>query len=348
MVQRVDHRLVVLALLLMFGAGILLAGQLSLTHPDAHQVWVVYPHTLPLLEDGAGNFARVLMSDYALAFQRAEQAPTVGLLQAALLNTWALILGEMQVTVRLLNLLAGLLAFAALYRLIAHIQRRIALFTVCVLAVVMLFTLMMRLNAMIDIALFLWSMALFMRWRTHAQMRYLFLFGVTALLLIACGAWVYLAIAGAYAIGSLLHLKWWRTASIMGIVVFLLMLTGNAFVASLGASEPDWRSITQEAALMREPRSPAIHTLPDDHPLIYYDRHMGLLHGIAINIGWQVLSPGDVSAVVSRTDEVPHVWAFTLQDDYGDLVHRVLATNREQGYEQQIGDVIIARYDREP
>ncbi len=164
MVQAMDHRLAALALLLIFGVGLFLAGQMSLTHADAHQIWVTHPHTLPLLEDGAGNGARALMADYALAFQRAEQAPTVGVLQTALLNTWALIFGESQVMVRLLNLLAGLLTFAALYRLIAYIGQRIALIAVCILAAAMLFSLMLRVNAMIEVALFLWSLVLFMRY----------------------------------------------------------------------------------------------------------------------------------------------------------------------------------------
>ncbi|QPC82823.1 hypothetical protein G4Y79_00155 [Phototrophicus methaneseepsis] len=333
-----------LALGVIFSVGLVLARHTSISLQDARDIWTVYPHTLPDFDAGAAAFVKAMARDFAQAIQLARTGP----LQTLLLNGWALLFGESQVILRLLNLLVSLLAFAALYRLGAYVGRPIALIVMGSIAAVMLLPFGMRLYAMMDVALFLWAMVAFLRWRDRPATGRLVLFSLLVLLMITAAAWLYLAMICAYVVGVALRLKWWRLASIITIIALLLMVTADWFFGVMTLSEPDWQRVADETAALREPLSPAVYTLPEDHPLLYYDRQMGLLNGVAVNVGWQAFSASELADIVDHMQQAPQIWAFVQQNDVGSQVLSVLSSGRQVTYEQSALDVLIARYDQEP
>lgn len=344
--QQYSRRWPLLALLLLTGGiALVLANVISLNAAETHFVWQIYPHNLPDLDAGVGSALRALLADFQQVWtRRADIWP----LYPMLLNVWALIFGESQSILRLPNVLGGLLALVALAQLLKNTPYRLML--VAAVAVLLIPGSMLRLGpSALILALGLWSTLLFLRWRQAPTLGrlLLYLLPTLAMLLTGWGGWLILLLHIGYGL-----LPWLRTqaAQLWRYLLIALLLVVSVvplLITTLTTPQPDWQSLAHTTAAGRDTRAPALYVLPDDHPLIYYDRQFGLLDGIAINLGWRRFTSSQIQNVVRRLRDQPTVWVLTTDDAYGRSIHEDVAEGFQAGTVQLVGDVLITRYDLE-
>ena len=335
-----------LALLLLTGViALVLANVISFNAAETHLVWQIYPHDVPDLDAGVSTALRALLADFQQVWtRRAEIWP----LYPMLLNAWALIFGESQLVLRLTNVLSGLLALIALAQLLKNTPYRLML--VAAAAVLFIPGPLLRLGpSALMLALSLWSTLLFLRWRQAPSLgrMLLYLLPILAMLLTGWVGWLILLLHIGYGV-----LPWLRTQAnqlwrYLLIAALLAATVVPLLIATLTQPQPDWQSLAQTTGAERDTRAPALYALPDDHPLVYYDRQVGLLDGIAVDLGWRRFTPPQIYNVVRRLRDQSTVWVLTTDDAYGRSIHESVAEWLQAGAVQLVGDVLITRYDLE-
>ncbi|MCA9894848.1 MAG: hypothetical protein KC615_17805 [Anaerolineae bacterium] len=347
MVSLPRRRWLLLALLLLVAAiALVIASRMSISAADAHLIWQIYPHDWPNLDAGASAAVRSVLGDFQQVWERRTE---IWPLYPLLLNAWALVFGESQLALRLPNILSGLLALAALAHLLKNTPYRLIWITL--VAALLVPWPMLRLGpAALALGLSLWSVLLFIRWRQFpVRWRFiLYLLPTIAMLLTGWIGWLVLLAELAYVV-----VPWLRTEQngkrwLYGTIVALLIMGIVPLISdSLPQPQPDWQGIVHWAADERDSSAVALYVLPDDHPLIYYDRQVGLLDAIAINLGWQQFTPAQIDDIVRRLQNQPVIWVLVTTDAYGQGVHDIAAEGRQQVVSQVADDVLIARYDLE-
>lgn|GEM_PF-2829805 len=335
-------------LLLSYGLGLFALQSTSLTHAEAHAVWVIAPHELPDPEGGLRAVASALLADFQQALMRSQQADIQPPLFPLLSNAWALFMGESAVMLRVMSAWAGLVALAAGVVLLRGLVRRGRWLLLTALVLLLLPTMRTIGPAALTVAFSLWSWALWLRWRRRGEIGWLALFALVALLNLLT-SWLALFVLLTQLIALPLTPRPRRLWVAVALLVTLLVGLGPALVAWLTPG-PDWRTLALEAAAARPATAPAVYALPEDHPLRYYDRRYDLLHGIAIDLGWRRFTPGQAYNVIRRLRDAPQVWVFAMDDDYGQMLHAtvqagVLGNSRQMAFEQRADGVFIARYD---
>lgn len=344
--QQAPRRWPLLALLLLAGGiALVLADRISLNAAEAHLVWQIYPHDWPNLDAGAGAALRTLWMDFQQVWERRVD---IWPLYPMLLNAWAFIFGESQLVLRLPNGIAGLLALVALAQLLKNTPYRLML--VAAAAVLLIPGPVLRLGpSALLLMLGLWSTLLFLWWRQPPKLwrLLLYLLPTLAMLITGWGGWLVLLLHIGYGL-----LPWLRTQAsqlwrYLLIAALLAVTIAPLLITTLTAPHPDWQSLAQATAEERDTRAPALYALPDDHPLAYYDRQVGLLDGIAINLGWRRFTPPQIYNVVRRLRDQSTVWVLTSDDAYGLSIQETVSERFQPHTVQSVGDVLIIRYDLE-
>ncbi len=128
-------------------------------------------------------------------------------------------------------------------------------------------------------------------------------------------------------------------------LIVWLAYTQLTMLNELWPLKPPWEATIQRMITARNPLDATITDLAAYSPAAYYDRQLGLKHGIGLDLSWRLHTPDEVSKLVSKLDSVPVVWiALPVNTAKSWRVVAQLAETRHVGYRSSLGNMLFYQF----
>ena len=138
----------------------------------------------------------------------------------------------------------------------------------------------------------------------------------------------------------------------VSIIIVVVLVGWLAYVQltmfqELWPPKPAWETTIHSMVNERKPLDATISDLAAYSPSAYYDRQLGIKHGIGLDLSWKLQAPNEVHKLVSKLDNEPSVWvALPVNTAKSWQVAAQLDQDRAVGYRSSLGNMIFYRFDR--
>jgi mannosyltransferase len=150
--------------------------------------------------------------------------------------------------------------------------------------------------------------------------------------------------------------SWFRIGKLSGgkistlvatlLLIWLVYIQVSTF-QELWPPKPAWDATIRQMIAARTPSDATISDLAAYSPSAYYDRQLGLKHGIGLDLSWRLHTQDEVQSLVKKLDTEQSIWvALPVNTAKSWQVVSQLNVDHTIGYRSGLSNMIFYRFDQ--